>query len=248
MASIELPPGRLVAATRRGANEGASRLRVFTDFDGTVARQDVTDVVLQRFAPPEWEAIEAAWRSGEIDAATCMRRQVALIEAPARALDALLDELEVDPGFPRFAEWCHEEGIPLAIVSDGVDYFARRILARHGLGHMPVFANQLVSDLGRYSLRQPWRAPGCRAGSGVCKCAVAAAGGAERDRSVYVGDGRSDRCVSARADLLFAKADLAAHCREHRMPYVPFESFDDVREALSALACESPRSGRECAE
>ena len=250
MASIELLRGRLDAAGRRRAAERTSGLRVFTDFDGTVARDDVTDAVLERFAPPEWETIEARWRSGEIDAATCMRRQIALIDAPPSALEAFLDGLEIDPGFPRFAEWCHEEGIPLAIVSDGVDHFARRILARHGLSHLPVFANQWVSDGGRYSLRQPWRAPGCRAGAGVCKCSIAAdrAAAPAGDRWVYVGDGRSDRCVSPRADLLFAKDDLASHCREHRMPYLPFESFDDVREALSALAHAPARTGRECAE
>jgi 2-hydroxy-3-keto-5-methylthiopentenyl-1-phosphate phosphatase len=52
---------------------------------------------------------------------------------------------------------------------------------------------------------------------------------------VYVGDGLSDRCVAARADLLFAKAALASHCLEHQLPYTSFESFDDVRRELASL-------------
>jgi 2-hydroxy-3-keto-5-methylthiopentenyl-1-phosphate phosphatase len=211
---------------------GLGQLRVYTDFDGTVAPQDVTDAVLRRFAPEEWETIEAAWRSGEIDAAACMRAQIALLEAPPPALDAFLDELELEPAFPRFAAWCDDERIPLAVVSDGVDYFARRILERHGLGHLPVFANQLVFDSGRYALRHPWRAAECRAGAGVCKCAIA--GEHAADLLVYVGDGRSDRCVSGCADVLFAKEDLASHCLDQQLPYFPFETFDEVRETLAA--------------
>jgi 2-hydroxy-3-keto-5-methylthiopentenyl-1-phosphate phosphatase len=218
-------------------SKGVLDLRVFTDFDGTVALQDVTDAVLQRFASPEWEKIEEAWRTGEIDAAACMRAQIALIEAHPAQLDGFLDQIEVDPGFPRFVTWCSERDIPLTIVSDGVDHFAQRILERHGLGHLPVFSNRLVYGSGRYALRHPWRASTCRSRAGVCKCLITAEAvpGDADDLLVYVGDGRSDRCVSGDADVLFAKRDLAAHCRSQHVPYFPFETFDDVREMLQML-------------
>lgn len=209
-------------------------LRVWVDFDGTVAREDVTDAVLRRFAAPEWEAIEAAWRAGEIDAAACMRRQIALVEASAEELDAFLDGLEIDRGFAKFASWCRDSGVPLAVASDGVEYFAQRILARHGFAELPVFANRLVLDAGRYALRHPWREDDCRAGAGVCKCAVAGGRGwTSRYPLVYVGDGRSDRCVAERADLLFAKGELARYCAARGLAYRPWTSFEDVLEALA---------------
>jgi 2-hydroxy-3-keto-5-methylthiopentenyl-1-phosphate phosphatase len=220
---------------------------VYTDFDGTVAQQDVTDAVLRRFAPEEWETIESAWRAGEIDAAACMRAQIALIEASRAALDAFLDQIELDPGFPRFVAWCAEERVPLTIVSDGVDYFAQRILERHGLGHLPLFANHLKVEARRYTLTHPWRAPECRAGAGVCKCVIAAADSREEaDLLVYVGDGRSDRCVATSADFLFAKDDLAAYCRRQRLPYLAFQNFDQVREMLLTLDRRPKRREDEC--
>jgi 2-hydroxy-3-keto-5-methylthiopentenyl-1-phosphate phosphatase len=210
------------------------RLKVYSDFDGTIARVDVTDHVLERLAAPEWQEIEAAWRAGEIDAAACMRRQIALIEATPGALDACLDEVEIDPAFPDFVRFCEAAAIPLLIVSDGVDYFAQRILRRHRLDHLRVCANQLVES-GGFALRHPWQQPDCRARSGVCKCAIVVGKSEVSSDSftVYVGDGRSDRCVSERVDLLFAKHELASYCRSIGVSHVPFVGFDDVQRTLS---------------
>ncbi len=140
---------------------------VFCDFDGTITTVDTTLKVLDRLAAPAWEALEADWRAGGIDAAACMRGQVALIGGDDAALDAVLDEVELDPGFHDFAVWCADRGVPLAVVSDGVDYFIRRILARHGLGALPVVSNRLGGRAGARELSHPHRREGCAAGACV---------------------------------------------------------------------------------
>lgn len=208
-------------------------MRIFADFDGTIAVPDVTDLVLQRLAPPVWEDIERAWLAGEIDAATCMRRQIALLDADPAALHTVLDSVELDPAFPGFAAWCEAEGIRLSIVSDGVDYFIQRILERHGLGDIPTFANAFGVSKTHYTLAHPWFEEGCAARQGVCKCAVT---GDARSPLIYVGDGRSDQCVAQRADILFAKKSLATFCTENGRPFTPFETFADVHAALIARA------------
>ena len=207
-------------------------MRIHSDFDGTIARCDVTDLVLQTFAAPLWEEIEAEWQNGIIDAATCMRRQVRLIKATRPALDELLAGVEIDPGFHDFVVWCQNQRIPLTVVSDGVDYFIRQILQRHGLDGLPVIANALIRDDSGLRLEHPWRSPTCAARSGVCKCEVT---GAAPDLGVYIGDGRSDECVSATADLLFAKDRLATYCAGANIPFVPFETFHDVRRHLAGV-------------
>ncbi|MGE3142191.1 MAG: haloacid dehalogenase-like hydrolase, partial [Hyphomonadaceae bacterium] len=134
-------------------------------------------------------------------------------------------------GFADFVAWCEARAIPVTVVSDGVDYFIQRVLRRHGLARLPVYSNQLVRhDDGALSLRQPWRSPACSAGSGVCKCAVARA---IKEPMVFVGDGRSDQCVSHRAEQLFAKDKLAEYCRKNGLPFLSYATFDDVRAALA---------------
>lgn len=212
-------------------------MQVFCDFDGTIAKVDTTDLVLTRLADPAWEDLEARWKRGDISAAECMRGQVALIGGDDAALDAVLDSVELADGFADFVAWCQASAVPLTVVSDGVDYFIARILERHGLGYLPVVANRMVGDAvaGR-RLEQPWSRAGCAAGSGVCKCQATAAGegGDAQDLMVFIGDGRSDFCVSGRADLLFARDALAAYARSRAMPHHEFSDFHTITTTLAA--------------
>jgi 2,3-diketo-5-methylthio-1-phosphopentane phosphatase len=210
-------------------------MRIFCDFDGTIAKVDTTDLVLTRLADPAWEELEERWTRGEITAADCMRGQVALIGGDDAALDAVLDSVDLADGFVEFVAWCEANAVPLTVVSDGVDRFIARILGRFGLDHLPVIANSLVGEAGARRLEQPWARTGCAAGSGVCKCQVATSdeSGAD-DFIVFIGDGRSDFCVSNRADLLFAHDKLAIYARSRAMPHHEFSDFHTITTTLAA--------------
>lgn len=211
-------------------------MHVYCDFDGTISVEDATDLVLDRLADPKWELLEEQWKRGEIGSGECMRRQIALIDATQQDLDCALRDVLIDPGFVSFAAFCDIRNIPLTIVSDGVDYFIRSILARHGLGHLPVIANRLTirDEHGRrsYALTSPYADQNCLAASGVCKCRSLM----PDDLRVYIGDGRSDFCVSDKPELVFAKASLADHCADRNIPFIPYQTFSDLTESLlSAL-------------
>jgi 2-hydroxy-3-keto-5-methylthiopentenyl-1-phosphate phosphatase len=204
-------------------------VRVCCDFDGTVSIQDATDLVLSRLADPEWQEAEQLWEDGEIGSGECMRRQISMIRATPEQLDQVLDEVEIDPFFASFADFCAARGVPLTIVSDGVDYFIKRILRRRGLDRLPVIANRLVmSDQGGkayYGLRFLFADRTCKMTSGVCKCSWLGALGQER---AYVGNGRSDFCVADKPEMVFAKGELAQHCAERNIPFFAYHDFSDV--------------------
>jgi 2,3-diketo-5-methylthio-1-phosphopentane phosphatase len=208
-------------------------MRVYCDFDGTITTVDTTDLVLERLAPARWRDIEAEWVAGRIGSAECMGRQVELLAADDAAIDAVLDEVPLADGFVEFARWCASRRVPLVVVSDGVDYFIRRILVRHGLWYLPVIANRLQRHAGTCRLEHPYLRTGCSARSGVCKCAVARTDPGYR--TVYIGDGRSDFCPSGRADVLFARDALARHARDQGIPFLPYRDFNDVLAMIARL-------------
>ena len=213
-------------------------MRVFCDFDGTIAKLDTTDLVLTHYGDPAWIQIEDDWKAGRITASQCMRAQIALIQADEAMLNDLLDTVPLDPGFPAFVRWCAANRTPMSIISDGVDHFIERILSRYGLSGLPIISNRLTSnDAGQWRLEQPYAVAGCTAGSGVCKCAATGLGQARTDDfTVFVGDGRSDFCVGGKADLVFARDKLAIHLAETGKPFTPFRNFHEITAALDSLS------------
>ncbi|WP_178130682.1 MtnX-like HAD-IB family phosphatase [Reyranella sp. CPCC 100927] len=210
---------------------------IVCDFDGTIVPFDVTDRVLDQFADPAWQFVEEAWKHGRISALRCMRLQVAMIRATSADLDAFLDTIDIDPQFPAFVDDCRRAGMPIAVVSDGLDYVIQRILARHGIDGLVVIANQLVpGGDGTYTMAVPYAvAATCKARSGVCKCNQAARLAAGRHRTLLIGDGRSDFCLGEAADLVFARGALLAKAREQGWPAVDVPDFTAARLAFAKL-------------
>lgn len=226
-----------------------SHWTILCDFDGTISVEDITDALLERFARPAWVDIEQAWKRGEIGSRQCMEQQVALIDADRDELDACLDGMRIDPAFAAFVAATRAAGVPLTVLSDGLDHSIRRILARHGLGGLPIVANHLVATGPRgWRLEFPWRADDCR--SGNCKCTCARQVHAQGRRVLLIGDGASDFCVAGAVDLVFAKHRLVEHCRAAAIAHVPISGFADALELLPALLAGelvAPAVGEACA-
>ena len=200
------------------------------DFDGTISLQDVTDTLLQRHGMPGWEDLEEAWERGEIGSRECMSGQVALLDMSVAELREALEQVHVDPGFVRFVDHARQLGIGVQVVSDGLDYAIQVILAREGMGDLPIVANRLL----------PAAAP-LEAGN-----ALVAAGLRQRQlqvrparRAASRGQARAVRgrrqlglLRLGKAEHVLAKAKLLDHCRANGIVHSAFVDFD---EALSRL-------------
>lgn len=226
----------------RGADNAASascqvicvsHWTILCDFDGTIAVDDTTDTLLERFGRSGWEALESDWRGGRINSRDCMAGQVALLDMSRDELDAHLDARELDPAFGSFVDSAHAQGMHLVVVSDGLDYAIRRILARTGFESLPVVANHLrrVGDR-EWALQFPHASADCRIGSGTCKCARVRAA---HERTLLIGDGASDFCVAENADFVFAKGKLIQHCKAQNIPHAAIDGFADALPLLPAL-------------
>jgi 2-hydroxy-3-keto-5-methylthiopentenyl-1-phosphate phosphatase len=65
------------------------KCRVLVDFDGTIASVDTTDLLLERFAAPDWRQIEDDWKAGHIGSRECLVRQIDLVQASRLMADWL---------------------------------------------------------------------------------------------------------------------------------------------------------------
>lgn len=230
---------RLAQATKQSNHRLRSCARgteVFCDFDGTITCMDATDAALEMFALPAWRDWEQRWMDGQITSQECLSRQIALIQADRDTLIRFAENLPIDEGIVALDRRCAESGIPLTIVSDGLDLLIEAVLRQRNLLHLQVYSNHLYWDeTGRPSLSFPFTLPTCASGSGTCKCALACPSNSLPTHTVYIGDGRSDQCVSAKAQTLFAKGPLQTWCEAQGIAYLPFETLTDVAERIFSM-------------
>ena len=215
---------------RRPSRAAKTRLVALVDFDGTIAPDDPTDRLLDRFAIPEWRALEAEWQAGRMTSRACMQRQAVMLRATPGELDTAIGAIRIDPGFYDFLGLCRRRSVGVTIVSDGFDRVVRAVLDRAGLS-IPFFANRLEwQGANRWRLSLPHARPRCRSGAANCKCAH---GALDAGTCIVVGDGRSDFCMAVRARFVIAKGTLAEFCRARGLAHASFRNFDDATRRLA---------------
>jgi 2,3-diketo-5-methylthio-1-phosphopentane phosphatase len=208
---------------------------LFLDFDGTISCTDVVDRILERHADRGWLDVEEQWRSGQIGSRECLARQMALVSARPEEIDALVDAVEIDEGFPALIEVCAAVNLPVHIISDGFDYCIERILARVPPGRYRrldltrVSASHLeLAGEMRWTVTFPFAANSCDHGCATCKPAVMQALNPAGVPALFVGDGLSDCYAAAAANVVFAKSALAAWCSGQEIAHVPYVHLGDV--------------------
>lgn len=216
-----------------------SRLRVFCDFDGTVAKKDVGRELFLHFLGPRAEEIGRAYRENRITARECLRSQAELVAGVTREdVGAFVDQFDVDDYFGEFRTFCTLNEIPLVILSDGLDFYVERILRSHGAGDCDFFANhaEFVSTdgVGKLEVSFPYTDSECDL-CGNCKRNHMLTQTSDDESIVYVGDGISDRCPVRYADIVFAKRDLIRYCQQENISYFEYATFREVRQRLEQL-------------
>lgn len=205
------------------------------DFDGTACLQDVSEMLLDAFGEPEWRAFDDAVDQGEMGLREAAEHQAAMLRGSREEMLAhAVEHASLAPTFAPFVDWAEAHGLPLTLASDGFAMYIRPLLEAAGLGRLEVVTNELVFEDGQARLRHPNAHPVC-IGCGTCKMLAA-----RRLRDAYgpiafVGEGQSDRYGALYSDVVFAKDALVQICEQDGVPFLPWGTFDDVRNALETL-------------
>ncbi len=216
---------------------------IMSDFDGTITLRDTGWVVFDKLGLDRAWDWEYRWRDREISSIECLRGQWGLVDLPPDELIELVDKLEVDPHFPEFVERARGVGAEIVVASDGLSFYLDRLLERMGFEICEGDPNP--DDPGECIARYVNLAE--LTDEGVCisfphtnedcmQCGNCKSGHLARlkrhyGRTIYIGDGYSDRCPAAQADVVFAKDHLASLMEEKGIDYASFESFEDIIEA-----------------
>ena len=199
------------------------------DFDGTITEKDGLNLFFSRHAEKGWLQIEKLWENNKISSKECLQKEFELVpNLSAELISAHIKTILPDSYFKKFYEYARLNGADVYIVSGGADYFINKTLELYNIKGINVISNHFELNENGFSLSFPNDNSECSLGAGTCKCSVLKKMKKKYKKVVYAGDGISDFCVCSKADLLFAKGQLAEYCLANGIPHVKFESFKDI--------------------
>ncbi len=221
-----------------GANSASGRPQpaVLTDFDDTAAAQNVAEMLLNQYGAPDWKDVRQRFRDGQINLKEYQEITFRSIRADRATMQSYVkDHANLRPFFRELWGFCQTNGILMAVVSQGLDFYIQALLERAGIGRVPIYAVDTEFIGGDITYHYNHAYPG-EESQGNSKGFVVES---FQERGCYVffaGDGQSDLVAARKADVTFAHRTLATLCDEENIPYQPFEDFGGMLLAVRKYA------------
>ena len=146
-----------------GANSASGRPRpaVLTDFDDTAAAQNVAEMLLNQFGAPDWKDVRQRFRDGQINLKEYQEITFRSIHADRATMQSYVkDHANLRPFFRELWGFCQANDFPMAVVSQGLDFYREALLDRERITGVPVYAVDTEFRSGKISYHYNHAYPG----------------------------------------------------------------------------------------
>lgn len=204
------------------------------DFDGTIIRNNLSVLLREKFACGNWQKIDSDYLHGHLTVEQSNKLQFALIkESKERLQEFVRQHIELRQGFVEFVRYCQESAIPFVVVSSGLDFYIRPVLAQISMPDLELHCGQ--TSFGKDGIIVSYYDPeGNIINKGFkrkCLSSLKKRG----NNVVYIGDGLSDLESARQADYVFATGHLSKLLSLESVLYYPFSNFKDVLHRVKLL-------------
>lgn len=215
---------------------GEPKAVVFSDFDGTITMRDSNDFLTDTVGYGEkrrrelnLEVLHGRWTFRD-----AFKDMLQSIKIPfPECIEILRKNIKLDPGFKPFFDWCQSKGIPVVVLSSGMEPIIRALL-KDLVGpeaeKIEIIANQVkIHDDESWEIIYHDGSHFGHDKSLAIKPYNTKPPG-ERPLLFYCGDGVSDLSAARETDLLFAKHghDLITYCQREGIHFTVFYTFEDI--------------------
>jgi 2-hydroxy-3-keto-5-methylthiopentenyl-1-phosphate phosphatase len=201
------------------------------DFDGTIATEDVSFMLLDAFADGDWRKIHDEYHAARMTVGEFNSRVFGMVKAGRETmLEYLKTHVKIREGLDELARTCEKKGVKLIIVSNGLDFYIERILKDMGLANIESHAARTIFRPA--GLEVAYIGPAGNVMEDGFKEAYTRLyldGGC---RVIYAGDGFSDAGAAKLAHKIFAIDGLLKYCREAWLACSTFEKLSDIAREL----------------
>ncbi len=208
---------------------------IFCDFDGTITMKDNIVAIMRYFDPPGW--------ANTVDEIISKKRSIrdgvtALFGSlPTSRKEEIIrysvENAVIRPGFRELLRICREHDIPFYVVSGGIDFFIKPLLADY-----PIEAEQIYCNIGHFDgvyIRIEWPYTcdeHCNNDCGTCKPRIMRSFPPQQYYRIVIGDSITDFEAARAADYVYARSHLLEQCQSSGIPYEAYEDFHKISASL----------------
>lgn len=210
--------------------------RMLIDFDGTLVDPNVAILLVEEFCDGGKvlaHAVDEELHAGKITLRQAWARQVALLP-PDRVGEMAgwaVRHAPLRAGAHELLSLLSAHSVPTWVVSGGLDFYIHPILRNAGID-LPVLSDSIERTAdGRLQVVHPHGHPTCLL-CGICKAQAVRTLSPPAERTIFAGDGGTDRYAAEVADIVFARRRLRDYCERKGIPYLPFDGFGPVTDQL----------------
>lgn len=213
-----------------------AKIKVFIDFDGTIAVKDVgASVFIQYGEEKKVNEIISLYRSGDINARETWFELIKTLKTnDISEIMNFTGSFDLDPYFDDFARFLTQNEIEFFILSDGFSFYIEQLLKKYNLEGVNYFSNQLNFNGVNWEVSFSLTDEECQKCAHCKRNRVLDLSG-DDEYTIYIGNGGSDFCPAEFCDTVFAKDQLARHCEKNGIDYHPFKNFFDVKRVVESL-------------
>ncbi|PLB49763.1 putative 2,3-diketo-5-methylthio-1-phosphopentane phosphatase [Aspergillus steynii IBT 23096] len=225
----------------------------FSDFDGTIFMQDSGHVLVDALGcgAEGRQKFEQEIKTGARSFVEVSEDMWGSLKIPfSDGFEIMQTQLDLDPGFKEFHQFCVAHKIDFNVISAGLKPVLAQVLKQF-LG--PEEASQIEIVANDADIREEggqWK-PIWRHDTplGHDKARSIQEGRALAEKYaldneipliIFIGDGVSDLPAAREADVLFARKGLRLeeYCKENKIPYIPFEDFSEIKREVQKIMKE----------
>lgn len=223
------------------------------DFDGTIFMQDTGHVLFDKYGcgAERRQILDEQIKTGERSFRDVSEEMWGSLNVPfENGFDVLAESLDIDPDFREFHKFCADNDIPFNVISAGLKPVLRKVLdtflGEEESKRIEIVANEAQINEDGSEWKPIWRHDsevGHDKALSVNEARIQAreiCGDDEIPLIVFIGDGVSDLPAAREADVLFARKGLRLeeYCQEHKIPYIGFDTFADIKREIQAILAE----------
>ncbi|KFY26315.1 hypothetical protein V493_04167 [Pseudogymnoascus sp. VKM F-4281 (FW-2241)] len=236
--------------TQTSAASKKRKVIIFSDFDGTIFMQDTGHILFDAHGcgSEQRAVLDNQIKTGERSFREVSEEMWSSLNVPfADGFEIMGEELEMDPHFREFHQYCRDNKIPFYVISAGLKPVLRAVLDKF-LGeeessHIKIVANDAEIAPDGSEWKPIWRHDTelghdkARSITEYRESAQTAATTEELPMIVFIGDGVSDLPAAREADVLFARRGLRLeeYCVEHKIPYIGFDTFAEIQKEIESI-------------